>query len=245
MDLSDISYVSTGGEFKLKFSISAAFDYSYWADEPFKRVASVQCNWGFVFEYTNDNFQLIGCDGHALNFGNSSMAYFGPQATVFKYGDYVLKISADGIQRYNQYYKLGLSKKTHIHGGVSYTDTIDSTYATEFCPINGYNIRYTSSYAGNLYIDQNDDVIEARNVTGMVNIFLGDPHYFIGKRILIKKTKEGGDMDVYAGYSTSQSTFGIIRADRASTKNKFTDQQYHCRAYFSDGEHWIEEWLAW
>ena len=41
MDLSDISYVSTGGEFKLKFSISAAFDYSYWADEPFKRVASV------------------------------------------------------------------------------------------------------------------------------------------------------------------------------------------------------------
>jgi len=35
-----------------------------------------------------------------------------------------------------------------------------------------------------------------------VNIFLGAPYYFIGKRILIKKTVDGGDMDVYAGYST-------------------------------------------
>ena len=43
MDLSGVSYVSTGGEFKLKFAVSARFGKSYWAadnDEPFKRVAS-------------------------------------------------------------------------------------------------------------------------------------------------------------------------------------------------------------
>lgn len=71
-----------------------------------------------------------------------------------KYGDYAIKLSADGgIQRYNQYYKLGSSKKTHIHGSGSYVDTIESSYASEYVPINGYNIRKTSSYAGDVYID--------------------------------------------------------------------------------------------
>ena len=43
MDLSGNSYISTGGEFKLNFSISSVFDYSYWADDndgAFKRLAS-------------------------------------------------------------------------------------------------------------------------------------------------------------------------------------------------------------
>jgi|GEM_PF-4120146 len=52
-------------------------------------------------------------------------------------------------------------------------------------------------------------------------------------------------MDVYGGYSTSQTTFGIIRADTATSIPKFTSEETKCRAYFSDGEHWIEEWLAW
>ena len=249
MDLSGVSYVSTGGEFKLKFAVSARFGKSYWAadnDEPFKRVASAQCNWGFTFEYPNANFQLIGYDGHGINFGNNSMVYFGPQASVLKYGDYAIKLSANGgIQRYNQYYKLGSSKKTHIHGSVSYVDSIESSYASEFVPINGYNIRKTSSYAGNVYIDQNDDVLEIRNISGTVNVFLGNPAYFTGKRVLIKKIQNGGDMDVFAGYTIDQTTYKIIRADTASTVTKFTEQQYHCRAYFSDGTKWIEEWLSW
>jgi|GEM_PF-5556783 len=32
MNLSGVSYTSTGGEFKLNFIVSAKFDYSYWND---------------------------------------------------------------------------------------------------------------------------------------------------------------------------------------------------------------------
>ena len=242
------SYVSTGGKFEVKFSVSAMFNRSYWADDnddSSKIVAAIQCNWKFAFEYPNDNFQLIGYDGHALNFGNRNMVYFGPEVAVFKYGDYGLKISADGIQRYNQSYELGSSKKTHNHGSQTYTDTIESRYISEFVPINGYNIRQTIDWRGNIYIDKNDDVLEISNTSGLVNVFLGNPAFFSGKRILIKKTKNGGDMDVYAGYSQDQSSYKIMRADTASTVTKHTEQQYQCRAYFSDGEVWIEEWLSW
>lgn len=234
--LSNQTYVSTGGEITLNFHISARFDSS---------VESAQCNWAFVFEYPNGNFQLIGFDGHALNFGNNSMVYFGPQASVLKYGDYGLKISTEGIQRHIQQYKLGDSKKSHIHGSQTYTDTVESRYISEFVPINGYNIRQTNSYAGNVFIDVNDDVLEIRNTGGTVNVFLGDPYHFVGKRILVKKTVQGGDMDVYAGYSTDQTTYSIIRSNTASTVTKYTDNQYYCRAYFSDGTDWIEEWLSW
>lgn len=242
------SYVSTGGKFEVKFSVSAMFNRSYWTDDnddSSKIVAAIQCNWKFAFEYPNDNFQLIGYDGHALNFGNMNMVYFGPEVAVFKYGDYGLKISADGIQRYNQSYKLGSSKMTHIHGSQTYTDSLESRYISEFVPINGYNIRQTIDWRGNIYIDKNDDVIEITNTYGMVNVFLGDPYHFFGKRILIKKTKNGGDMDVYAGYSTNQTGYGIIRADTTSVVNSYTQNETKCRAYFSDGSNWIEEWLSW
>ena len=89
-----------------------------------------------------------------------------------------------------------------------------------------------------------DDVIEIDNTNGRVNVFLGSPTYFTGKRIVIKKIASGGDMDVYAGYSTSQTSYKLIPGDSTGTYYSRTNGEAHTRAYFSDGTIWIEEWLG-
>lgn len=54
-------------------------------------------------------------------------------------------------------------------------------------------------------------------------------------------------MDVYAGYSTDQTQYLIVKGydtveDSGNTRD---DSEKGCRAYYSDGTYWIEEWLAW
>lgn len=239
------SYVSSGGEVKVTFDIKASFDRSYWSDNKQSEVAGANCNWSIKWQYPNDNFQMIGYDGHGINFGNGCVDYFGPLMTVIKYGDYGIRVSNDGVERYVTS-NLSSSKRSHLHGSTTYTDTLSTIYKSEWCPLNGYAIRYTATAdGGNIYIDKMDDVIEVKNTSGIVNIFLGAPSYFTGKRILIKKIAEGGDMDVYAGYSTSQTLYKIIKANVTTTDNSRTDSEGSCRAYFSDGTYWIEEWLGW
>ena len=244
------SFTSSGGELKLRYTIVAGFPKSNWntssSSGPIE-MPSAQCNYTLRWEYANDCFQMIGYDGHAINFGNGCVDYFGPQMSIIKYGNYAIKLSTSGLQRYVTS-NLSYSNKSHVHGSSTYTDTISSAYVTDWCPINGYAIRKTSrittNITKNVYIDIMDDVIEIDNTSGMVNVFLGSPSYFTGKRIVIKKISSGGDMDVYAGYSTSQTSYKLIPGDSTGTYYNRTNAEAHTRAYFSDGTVWIEEWLG-
>ena len=244
------SFTSSGGELKLRYTIVAGFSKSYWDTSSTSgpiEMPSAQCNYSLSWEYANDCFQMIGYDGHAINFGNGCVDYFGPQMSIIKYGNYAIKLSNSGLQRYVTS-NLSYSNKSHVHGSSTYTDTISSAYVTEWCPINGYAIRKTSkirtNITKNVYIDIMDDVIEIDNTDGRVNVFLGSPTYFTGKRIVIKKIASGGDMDVYAGYSTSQTSYKLIPGDSTDTYYSRTNVEAHTRAYYSDGTYWIEEWLG-
>ena len=244
------SFTSSGGELKIRYTIVASFSKSYWdtssSSGPIE-MPSAKCNYVLYWEYANDCFQMIGYDGHAINFGNGCVDYFGPQMSIIKYGNYAIKLSNSGLQRYVTS-NLSYSNKSHVHGSSTYTDTISSAYVTDWCPINGYAIRKTSKITTNItknvYIDIMDDVIEIDNTAGMVNVFLGSPTYFTGKRIVIKKISSGGDMDVYAGYSTSQTSYRLLRGDDLGTYYSRTNCEAYTRAYFSDGTIWIEEWLG-
>ena len=242
------SFTSSGGELKIRYTIVASFPKSYWntssSGGPIE-MPSAKCNYVLYWEYANDCFQMIGYDGHAINFGNGCVDYFGPQMSIIKYGNYAIKLSNSGLQRYVTS-NLSYSNKSHAHGSSTYTDTISSAYVTDWCPINGYAIRKTSTITrgGTIYIDIMDDVIEINNTGGTVNVFLGSPTYFTGKRIVIKKIASGGDMDVYAGYSTSQTSYKLIPGDSTGTYYNRTNGEAHTRAYFSDGTIWIEEWLG-
>ena len=244
------SFTSSGGELKIRYTIVASFSSSNWdtssSSGPIE-MPSAQCNYTLRWEYANDCFQMIGYDGHAINFGNGCVDYFGPQMSIIKYGNYAIKLSTSGLQRYVTS-NLSYSNKSHVHGSSTYTDTVSSAYVTDWCPINGYAIRKTSrittNYTKNVYIDIMDDVIEIDNTAGMVNVFLGSPSYFTGKRIVIKKISRGGDMDVYAGYSTSQTSYRLLRGDTLDTYYSRTNCEEYTRAYFSDGTVWIEEWLG-
>ena len=242
------SFTSSGGELKVRYTIVASFPKSYWntssSSGPIE-MPSAKCNYVLYWEYANDCFQMIGYDGHAINFGNGCVDYFGPQMSIIKYGNYAIKLSNSGLQRYVTS-NLSYSNKSHVHGSSTYTDTIQSAYVTDWCPINGYAIRKTSTITrgGTIYIDIMDDVIEINNTGGTVNVFLGSPTYFTGKRIVIKKIASGGDMDVYAGYSTSQTSYKLIPGDNVGTYYSRTNAEAHTRAYFSDGTVWIEEWLG-
>lgn len=238
------SITSSGGNFTVYYYVRASFSLGDWSTS---ETPYAQCNGVIQWSYATNNFQLIGYDGYAVNFGNNGVAYIGSDDSVFKYGNYGIRVNNSGVHRYVTNSISSIIQK-HIHGGTTYTDTIRSHYVQEWCPLNGYAIRQTDSISGgDIYIDAKDDVIEVLNQQGTVNVFLGAPTYFTGKRVLLKKVIRGGDMDVYAGYSTDQTSYIIVKGFGSVNDRLYnrTDDDLACKAYFSDGIHWIEEWLAW
>ena len=48
----------------------------------------------------NGKFMLIGYDGFAVNFAQNKTCYMGEEGAVFRFGNYMLKITSDyGIQK--------------------------------------------------------------------------------------------------------------------------------------------------
>lgn len=44
---------------------------------------------------------LIGYDGIAANFGNNKTVFIGKEESTFKYGNFGIRISSSGIQKYS------------------------------------------------------------------------------------------------------------------------------------------------
>lgn len=186
----------------------------------------------------NDAFTLVGYDGIGLNFGNSGVIYMGQSECRIKYGDNVLKVAGDGLYKYAG--TTSSAKRTHIVNGYTYTDTAYSIFVSEYAPLNGYKVRKVTS-SGNVYADLNDDYILCRHTSGTVNVFLGIPAYYTGKCIRVKGC--GQYVNVYAGISTSNSTYKIIRSDGGEHYGLTSDYNA-CRCFWSDGSYWYEEFLG-
>ena len=107
--------------------------------------------------------------------------------------------------------------------------------------MNGYKIRRVTT-SGDVYADLSDDYILCRHSSGTVSIMLGSPGSFIGKCIRIKCV--GKDVNVYAGTSTSNTSYKIVRSD-GSQVNGIEDNDNACRSYWSDGTYWYEEFMGW
>ena len=74
----------------------------------------------------NDAFMLIGYDGLAVNFGTSATAYIGTDSTTIKYGQNGIKVSNNGLQKWNGSSWVGINSKKVI------TMTSDQTLANDF-----------------------------------------------------------------------------------------------------------------
>lgn len=233
--------ISSTDEVKISIEVTMTCSNSYWNTDSNKPVEMpfANCNMGIYASVPNDAFTLIGYDGIGLNFGGNGIIYLGQNMCQLQYGSNAIRVDANGIYKYCG--STASSKKSHIIGGTTYTDTATSYYQQEYAPLNGYKIRRVTT-SGNVYADLSDEYILCRHSSGTVSIMLGSPDSFIGKCIRIKCV--GKDVNVYAGTSTSNTSYKIVRSD-GSQVNGIEDNDNACRSYWSDGTYWYEEFMGW
>lgn len=129
---------------------------------------------------SNQLFNLIGFDGIAMSY-NNHYQYFGKEGTYLTYGDYSLKVSPDGIQKY-----VGSTSVTQQNHGYV-TDQAQSMFLSEYAPIHGNAIRTITS-GGTSYLQPTDEVILVYNsVTSNVTLNLANPELSVGRRITVRK----------------------------------------------------------
>ncbi len=233
--------ISSTDEVKITIEVKMTCLNSYWTTDSNKPVGrpTANCNMSVQASVPNDAFTLIGYDGIGLNFGGNGIIYFGQNMCQLQYGSNAVRIDDNGIYKYCG--STSSSNKSHIIDGTTYTDTATSSYMQEYAPLNGYKIRRVTS-SGNVYADLSDDYILCRHSSGTVNIMLGHPSSFIGKCIRIKGVDQ--DVNVYAGTSTSNTSYKIVRSDGSKVNSREQDNNA-CRSYWSDGTYWYEEFLGW
>ena len=233
--------ISSTDEVKITIEVKMTCLNSYWTTDSNKPVErpTANCNMNIQASVPNDAFTLIGYDGIGLNFGGNGVIYLGQSMCQLQYGSNAVRIDANGIYKYCG--STSSSNKSHIIDGTTYTDTATSYYQQEYAPLNGYKIRKVTS-SGNIYADLEDEYILCRHSSGTVNIMLGIPSYFTGKCIKVKSV--GQDVNVYAGTSTSNSSYKIIRSDGSQVNGREGDDNA-CRGYWSDGTYWYEEFMGW
>lgn len=233
--------ISSTDEVKITIEVTMTCSNSYWTTDSNKPVEMpfANCNMSVQASVPNDTFTLIGYDGIGLNFGGNGIIYLGQSMCQLQYGNNAIRVDANGIYKYCG--STASSKKSHIIGGTTYTDTATSYYQQEYAPLNGYKIRRVTT-SGNVYADLSDEYILCRHSSGTVNIMLGIPSNFTGKCIKIKSV--GQDVNVYAGTSTSNTSYKIVRSDGSQVNSREGDDNV-CRSYWSDGTYWYEEFMGW
>lgn len=103
------SYTTTSaGNYKLQISIN----FNCTRTKPANTSSGIVQPWtgsvGFKANYsckysrpTSDAHMLIGYDGIAANFGNNKTVFIGKEESTFKYGNFGIRISSSGIQKYS------------------------------------------------------------------------------------------------------------------------------------------------
>lgn len=192
--------------------------------------ATIEPSFSMYVFIPNGTYTLIGYDGIASNFGNSNTVFFGNEGTYIRYtDDNVLRVSNEGIQKYN-------NKYTSV-GGTDY-------YSTQYwSPINGCSVRNVSS--GNYTLTKYDDMIVANPGSGnRTNIYLGNPNSSEnkGRKVYIKQMS--GTVYVYGRLSNEATTVKRIIPNNDTTAVESREQDKHTRIYISDGRsYWYEGWF--
>ena len=108
---------------KIVVSIDAAYtltNYSSMSQPSIKGVLD------YAVLVSTPSFMLMGYNGLAVNFGNNKTAYIGSEGTIINYGNYGIKITNTGLQKYDYNAWIGLNNK-HINNVVANTYTVQET----------------------------------------------------------------------------------------------------------------------
>ena len=183
-----------------------------------------------------DAITILGYDGYASNFGNNKVVYLGGEKTVISYGDAKLRFSTTGIEKY-----AGSTGSRRMNNGI-YSDTALSEYATDWVSLNGCVVRKVTS-GGDVYIQQNDELIIISANSGTVNINLLNANNFdsigvsnknmVGRKIYIKKI---GECTVnILGYTGADKN--LVNPDNGNLVESYNPQG-RSMMVISDGQHW-------
>lgn len=179
---------------------------------------------------------ILGYDGYASNFGNNKTVYLGSEKTVISYGDAKLRFSTTGIEKY-----AGSTGSRRMNNGI-YSDTALSEYVTDWVSLNGCVVRKVTT-SGDIYIQQNDELIIIAATSGTVNIYLLNAENFdsigvpnksmIGRKIYIKN--RGGCTVSIKGYSGNSKN--LVDPANGNLVESYNPSG-RAMMVVSDGEYW-------
>ena len=179
---------------------------------------AVESSFGMYAIIPNAAYTLIGYDGIASNFSNNRTIYFGAEGTYIRYtDDNVLRVTADGIQKY--------------------AGTSTQGYIKEWAPINGCAVRRISSSSSTMSLLKNDDFImfaPSSNIT--INFYLGNPADNVGRKVYCKRITSQGTANIYG--CASGGTASNIMYPHNQEKTQYINIEDDFVCFFCDGIYW-------
>lgn len=165
----------------------------------------------YVVQLPREMFTLIGYDGIGSNFGTNSNVYFGSEGTFFRYGNYGINISNNGIKK---------------------------LVGNSWLPLNYLNVVRTSNSTYNLG-DSDKQQIEMLVTTSSSSqtIILPKPSTCVGRRIYIK-CNGSGSPKVYCDSTSNTTRYFVSPTSNYNDVLSFTDFGSPLRVFISDGTYW-------
>lgn len=198
-----ITYTSQGGNVRIQCNDTVSIP-SYYFDEPDptheSQLVLVRENITIRVTIPNDAFMLIGYDGLAVNFGTSATAYIGTDSTTIKYGQHGIKVSNNGLQKWNGSSWVGINSKkvTTMTTDQTLTNDVDlivynsATQRTLTLPNNlevgktvyikklgSTNLRLQSS-SSNIYVQNSTTGTNTTTVSTFVFLVWDGSHWLLG-----------------------------------------------------------------
>jgi hypothetical protein len=126
-----LNYTSQGGNItiqihdKVYINASCFVHFNAGSSQQDEEIKTAKEKLHITVTVPNDAFMLIGYDGLAVNFGTSATAYIGAESTTIKYGQNGIKVSSDGLKKWNGTSWVGINNKKVITMTQNYTLTND------------------------------------------------------------------------------------------------------------------------
>ncbi len=122
-----LNYTSQGGNITIQIHDRVYINASCFAtlNQNLEEIKTANEKLHITVTVPNDAFMLIGYDGLAVNFGTSATAYIGTESTTIKYGQNGIKVSSDGLKKWNGTSWVGINNKKVITMTQNYTLTND------------------------------------------------------------------------------------------------------------------------
>lgn len=151
---------TTSDEVRIQVAITVRFDKAtvdnYLQNDKYMMEPNVTGRLTYYIELPTASFMLVGYDGLAVNFGNQKTAFISGDNTIFKYGNYGLKLSTGGLKKWN---------------GSSWV---------------GLNSLSTKSITGNYTLTEADDFIIFTGTSSDATLTLPTSNISVGKMIYVK-----------------------------------------------------------